>query len=69
MNWQVWAAFLPTIAALVGVWVNLNSEVARLKSRTIQLELGQNEFKHLAKELLESIHRLELMITKMNSKK
>ena len=68
MNWQIWAALLPALAAVVGVWVNLNSEVARLKSRTIQLELGQSEFKHLAKELLESIHRLELMITKMNTK-
>ena len=58
-------ALLPVIAGIVGVWVNLNSTVARLKSRVIQLELENNEFKNIAKELLESVHRLEIMITKM----
>ena len=58
-------ALLPVIAGIVGVWVNLNSTVARLKSRVIQLELENNDFKNIAKELLESVHRLEIMITKM----
>jgi len=56
---------LPVVAGIVGVWVNLNSTVARLKSRVIQLELENNDFKNIAKELLESVHRLEIMITKM----
>lgn len=65
MEWQILAAFLPVVVALVGVWVNLNSTVARLKGRVIQLELENNDFKNVAKELLESVHRLEIMITKM----
>ena len=28
MNWQIWAALLPALAAVVGVWVNLNSVLA-----------------------------------------
>ena len=65
MEWQILAAFLPVVVALIGVWVNLNSTVARLKGRVIQLELENNDFKKVAKELLESVHRLEIMITKM----
>ena len=51
MDWQIWAAVLPVIAGIVGVWVNLNSTVARLKSRVMQLEISQDEFKQIAKEL------------------
>lgn len=65
MMYEITLALLPVIAGIVGVWVNLNSTVARLKSRVIQLELENNEFKNIAKELLESVHRLEIMITKM----
>lgn len=63
--YEIVLALLPVVAGIVGVWVNLNSTVARLKSRVIQLELENNEFKNVAKELLESVHRLEIMITKM----
>ena len=63
--YEIVLSLLPVIAGIVGVWVNLNSTVARLKSRVIQLELENNEFKNVAKELLESVHRLEIMITKM----
>ena len=63
--YEIVLALLPVIAGIVGVWVNLNSTVARLKSRVIQLELENNDFKNIAKELLESVHRLEIMITKM----
>jgi hypothetical protein len=65
MMYEIMLALLPVVAGIVGVWVNLNSTVARLKSRVIQLELENNEFKNIAKELLESVHRLEIMITKM----
>ena len=65
MDWQIWAAVLPVLAGIVGVWVNLNSEVARLKSRIIQVELSQDEFKTLAKELLITVHKIEIMLAKM----
>lgn len=65
MMYEMLLALFPVVAGIVGVWVNLNSTVARLKSRVIQLELENNEFKNVAKELLDSVHRLEIMITKM----
>ena len=68
MIYEMAMAFLPIIAGIVGVWVNLNSTVARLKSRVIQLELHQDEFKRDMKELLEAVHKIEIMLAKMQSK-
>ncbi len=65
MNWELVAIIAPVVAASVGVWVNLNSTVARLKSRVIQLEIDSNEIKSDMKELLASVHKIELMIAKM----
>lgn len=58
---------LPIAAGVIGVWVNLNSTVARLKSRVVQLELQQNELKHDIKELLKSVHNIELMLAKLHA--
>lgn len=60
-------ALLPIIAGIVGVWVNLNSTVARLKGRVVQLELSQDELKKDIKELLQSVHNIEIMLAKMNA--
>lgn len=68
MMYEIMLALLPVIAGIVGVWVNLNSTVARLKSRVIQLELHQDEFKRDMKELLEAVHKIELMLAKMQVK-
>ena len=65
MEWEFVAMVAPVVAGLVGVWVNLNSTVARLKSRVIQLELDSNEIKSDMKELLASVHNIELMIAKL----
>ncbi len=56
---------VPEAANLISVWVNLNSTVARLKSRVIQLEIDSNEIKTDMKLLLASMHKIELMIAKM----
>ena len=64
---QMAIAMVPVIAGIVGVWVNLNSTVARLKSRVVQLELQQNELKHDIKELLKSVHNIELMLAKLQA--
>lgn len=58
---------LPIAAGVIGVWVNLNSTVARLKGRVVQLELQQNELKHDIKELLKSVHNIELMLAKLHA--
>ena len=67
MLYEMAMALLPIIAGIVGVWVNLNSTVARLKSRVIQLELHQDELKRDIKELLQSVHNIEIMLAKMNA--
>jgi prefoldin subunit 5 len=61
-------ALIPVIGGVIAVWVNLNSTVARLKSRVIQLELQQDELKKDIKELLHSVHNIELMVAKMQAK-
>jgi prefoldin subunit 5 len=67
MTIELMIALVPVIAGIIGVWVNLNSTVARLKSRVVQLELSQDELKKDIKELLKSVHNIELMIAKMNA--
>jgi hypothetical protein len=68
MTTEVIIALVPVIAGIVGVWVNLNATVARLKGRVVQLELHQDEFKRDMKELLEAVHKIELMLAKMQAK-
>ena len=63
---EILIAIVPVLAGLIGVWVNLNSTVARLKSRVIQLELSQDDFKRDIKELLTMVHDIQIMIAKMN---
>ena len=65
MEWEFVAVVAPVVAGLVGVWGNLNSTVARLKSRVIQLEIDSNEIKSDMKELLASVHKIELMLAKL----
>lgn len=67
MIYEMAMALLPIIAGIVGVWVNLNSTVARLKSRVIQLEMSQDELKRDIKELLQSVHNIEIMLAKMHA--
>jgi hypothetical protein len=68
MTTEVILALVPVIAGIIGVWVNLNATVARLKGRVVQLELHQDEFKRDMKELLEAVHKIELMLAKMQAK-
>jgi hypothetical protein len=63
---EILIAMVPVLAGLIGVWVNLNSTVARLKSRVIQLELSQDDFKRDIKELLAMVHDIQIMIAKMH---
>jgi len=63
---EILIAVVTVLAGLIGVWVNLNSTVARLKSRVIQLELSQDDFKRDIKELLTMVHDIQIMIAKMH---
>ena len=54
----------PAVMALVGVWVSLNNEVAKLKSRVYRLETDQSELKTMLKECVEGIQELKILLAK-----
>lgn len=64
MNLDMIAGLIPSIAAAIGVWVSLNSEVAKLKGRVYRLENDQSELKTMLKECVEGIHELKLLLAK-----
>lgn len=64
MNVEDILAIAPSLIAAVGVWVSLNSEVAKLKGRVYRLENDQSELKAMLKECVEGIHELKLLLAK-----
>jgi site-specific recombinase len=55
---------VPSLLTAVGVWVSLNSEVAKLKGRVYRLENDHNELKMMLKECVEGIQELKLLLAK-----
>jgi hypothetical protein len=43
----------------------MSNELARLKSRVIQLELNDGETRRQLKEIVESIHKIELTLAQL----
>lgn len=64
MNVETILGLIPSLAAAIGVWVSLNSEVAKLKGRVYRLENDQSELKGMLKECVEGIHELKLLLAK-----
>lgn len=64
MNIETLTNLVPSLIAVVGVWVSLNSEVAKLKGRVYRLENDQSELKGMLKECVEGIHELKLLLAK-----
>ena len=64
MNFDVLINLVPSLMAAVGVWVYLNSEVAKLKGRVYRLESDQSELKSMLKECVEGIHELKILLAK-----
>lgn len=64
MNLDTLLTVLPSLAAAVGVWVSLNSEVAKLKGRVYRLESDHHELKSMLRECVEGIHELKLLLAK-----
>lgn len=57
-------SLIPSVLAVIGVWVSLNSEVAKLKGRVYRLENDQNEMKELLQKCVDGIHELKLLLAK-----
>ena len=64
MNIETLTNLVPSLIAVVGVWVSLNSEVAKLKGRVYRLENDQSELNGMLKECVEGIHELKLLLAK-----
>lgn len=64
MNIEVLASIVPSILAVLGVWVSLNNEVAKLKGRVYRLENDQSDLKAMLKECVEGIHELKILLAK-----
>ena len=65
MDIQALYSLLAALGAVVGVYVKMSNEVARLKSRVIQLELNDGETRRQLKEIVESIHKIELTLAQL----
>tara|TARA_R110000787_G_scaffold43672_3_gene106979 strand:- start:1205 stop:1411 length:207 start_codon:yes stop_codon:yes gene_type:complete len=58
------ASIVPSIGAIIGVWVKMNTEIEKLKGRIYSLESDRNELKILVKECIEGIQELKLLLAK-----
>jgi len=61
---EIVLTILPSLLAIVAVWVNLNRELEKLKGRIIHVESDKNELKQMMKEVIEAVHKIELMLAK-----
>lgn len=57
-------SILPSLGAIIGVYVNLTSEVTRVKSRVISLESDRDELKSMIKECVVGIQELKILLAK-----
>ena len=53
---------LTLAAALVGVYVKLTQELAKLKSRIISLEKSESEVKQMLNELLTAVQEIKILL-------
>tara|TARA_R110000803_G_scaffold28398_3_gene65704 strand:+ start:521 stop:730 length:210 start_codon:yes stop_codon:yes gene_type:complete len=61
---QTLISLIPSLLAVVGVYVNLTRDVERLRGRVFSLESDRDEVKLLVKECIEGIHELKLLLAK-----
>ena len=57
-------ALIPSIGAIIGVYVNLQTEITKVKSRVYNLEADRDEIKCLVKECIEGIHELKILLAR-----
>jgi len=57
-------ALLPSIGAIIGVYVNLQTEMTKVKSRVYNLEGDRDELKELVKECIGGINELKILLAK-----
>lgn len=53
---------LSLAAALIGVYVKLNNELGKLKSRVIMLERQENKVERMLTDLVSSVNEIKLLL-------
>lgn len=53
---------IPSLLAIVAVWVNMNREIEKLKGRIIRVETDKDELKQMMKEVVEAVHKIEVLL-------
>lgn len=61
---EIILVILPSLLGILGVWVNMNRELEKLKGRIIRVESDKDELKQMMKEVIEAVHKIELMLAK-----
>ena len=61
---QTLISLIPSLLAVVGVYVNLTRDVERLRGRVFSLESDRDEVKQLVKECIEGIQDLKVLLAK-----
>lgn len=61
---QILLSLIPSLGAVIGVYVGLTREVERLKGRVYNLEADRTELKKLVKECIEGIQELKILIAR-----
>ena len=62
---EIILVILPSLLGILGVWVNMNREIEKLKGRIIRVESDKDELKQMMKEVIEAVHKIELMLAKL----
>ena len=55
---------LPSLLTIIAVWVSLNKEIEKLKGRVIRVESDKDELKQMMKEVIDAVHKIELLLAK-----
>ena len=61
---MILASVLPSLGAIVGVYVSVTRDVERLKGRVYSLESDRDEVKLLVRECIVGIHELKVLLAK-----
>ena len=56
------ASLVPSMLAAVGVWVSLNSELAKLKGRVRHLEVDRDDTKDFIREVREALEQIRILL-------
>lgn len=61
---EILVNLIPSLGAVLGVWMKMSNDVTQLKSRIYNLENDHVETKQLLKEIHESVVQIRLMLAK-----